>query len=329
MNDEHKFKRGEGENLVDCTCSKCGIVFKRSNREIRRALVNKGAKNLFCSKQCKGTLIKDKNTLYHKCCGCDSQIIIKNKFCSRICSIRFRERNTPKIRFECTNCSKEYFKPPAKASEINKDKNFCCRECYKDWCATNCLKSYSGKGRKGGDITNYKCDSCSKDIFVNEDRKRTSKKLNKFFCGRSCRSKYVHKHINPTKFANKSFPQQVIKSILTKHYPNLKIEENCRTRLKSGCELDLFCPSISFAIEVNGPTHYTPIFGEEKFLSIKNRDSIKYAECYEQEISLFIIDVSKLQKSNTIDFMTKYFIEEIEPIITEKLERLSDTNYCI
>jgi hypothetical protein len=86
-------------------------------------------------------------------------------------------------------------------------------------------------------------------------------------------------------------------TILTKHmelgepnYPDLELICNQKTAIES--ELDFYFPQLRFAIELNGITHYEPIYGADKFEKIQNNDKRKVIACYEKGIELTIVDTS-------------------------------------
>lgn len=60
-----------------------------------------------------------------------------------------------------------------------------------------------------------------------------------------------------------------------------------------GSELDIYIPDLRLAIEINGVTHYKPIYGKAQFDRSQLRDKAKMASCKELDISLLQIDVSK------------------------------------
>lgn len=72
-----------------------------------------------------------------------------------------------------------------------------------------------------------------------------------------------------------------------------EIKTNDRSVLPSKLELDVYLPELSLAIEVNGPTHYQPIYGEESLKATINRDKLKAAECKSLGITLIVLDISE------------------------------------
>lgn len=315
MYNEEQYKNAKKDDLIDCICDKCGKSFFRTKRILTHIVKYKKVKSFSCSKTCKGTLLKThKDTA---CLNCGIGIAKgKNKYCSGSCAAISNNKlyhTVDRIKFECKGCFKTFELLPHIAKSRMTD--FCSKKC---------------KGVKAErDKIDVKCGFCLKDIRVDKKRMEKASKLKAVFCSRSCRTRYVHKNINPTKNASRSVPQKTIKEIIVRHYPNLMLEENCRSVLDCGYELDLYFPTLNFAIEVNGPTHYTPIYGEENFVGIKHRDSVKHAEAYEKGIAVLVIDVSKLQKKYTQSFMLKHFTESVEPIITGKLKKLSICDYEI
>ena len=77
-------------------------------------------------------------------------------------------------------------------------------------------------------------------------------------------------------------------------YPSLTLLPNDKTTINS--ELDFYFPDLKLAFELNGIFHYEPIYGAEKLASIQNNDHRKFAACIERDISLCIIDSSKMLK---------------------------------
>jgi hypothetical protein len=98
-------------------------------------------------------------------------------------------------------------------------------------------------------------------------------------------------------------------------YPNLEILFNNKEIINS--ELDIYVPSLKFAIELNGIFHYEPIYGNDKLQQITNNDTRKFQACLENGIELCIIDVSG-QTYFTIKSSEKY-LTIIANIIDQKL----------
>lgn len=97
-------------------------------------------------------------------------------------------------------------------------------------------------------------------------------------------------------------------------YPNLEIHFNRKDTIES--ELDIYIPSLKLAFELNGPTHYKPIYGEEKFREIQLNDKKKCHSCKEKGIELQILDVSKFQ--HTKDEHAIPYLEKLTVAINDK-----------
>jgi very-short-patch-repair endonuclease len=58
-------------------------------------------------------------------------------------------------------------------------------------------------------------------------------------------------------------------------------------------ELDFYFPDLKFAVEINGPTHYRPIYGEEALAASKARDKRKRDLCKKLGIKLRVVKPAK------------------------------------
>jgi len=97
------------------------------------------------------------------------------------------------------------------------------------------------------------CKNCNK-IFKKKicDIKKTPNS----FCSRSCSTTYNNTH---KKYGHRrSKIEKLICDIIRKEYPNIKILENSKELINF--ELDIYLPELKLAIELNGPTHYEPIY---------------------------------------------------------------------
>lgn len=86
-------------------------------------------------------------------------------------------------------------------------------------------------------------------------------------------------------------------------------------KILNGLEIDILIPSIRLAIELNGPAHYFPIYGDKQLGKTINKDIIKQIETQRLGYRLFILDISTLKNKDRDDFLKKNFQEKIKPII--------------
>lgn len=73
----------------------------------------------------------------------------------------------------------------------------------------------------------------------------------------------------------------------------LSLEVICNDqKVLAGLELDFYFPSLKLAFELNGITHYEPIYGLDRFSRSQDSDRRKMIQCNELGIELAVIDIS-------------------------------------
>lgn len=150
------------------------------------------------------------------------------------------------------------------------------------FCTLNC--SYNAR-RKEELVTCLNCDK--KFIKKLKEVKRTPN----HFCSSSCSATYNNKHkkhgIRRSKM--ELYLEEKLKLI---YGESVKFTE----RDISNYEFDIWFPNNKIAIEINGICHYKPIYGEEKYQKILEKDKFKRNFCKENEIEFLAIDISKIQQ---------------------------------
>lgn len=169
---------------------------------------------------------------------------------------------------ECSYCQIQFFKWP---SDMKHNKNH--------FCSKKCQMNFQGVR------LNVECKHCGKQFTKEENQ---VKKTKNNFCSRSCAASYnnTHKSYGTKRAKLEIYLEEQIKE----YYPELELICNQKTAIES--ELDFYFPQLRFAIELNGITHYEPIYGDEKFEKIQNNDKRKVIACYEKGIELAIVDSS-------------------------------------
>ena len=147
------------------------------------------------------------------------------------------------------------------------------------------------------------CVNCNKKFhFLKSELNKKQRKSNNTFCSRSCAAIYNNKNKNHGTRVSKL--EKEIQKLLSKDFPTIVFEFNSKTAINS--ELDIYCPKLRFAIELNGIFHYEPIYGSKKFEQIINNDKQKLIACYKLGIELAIIDTSSC-KYVTQKSISKYY----------------------
>jgi hypothetical protein len=158
------------------------------------------------------------------------------------------------------------------------------------------------------------CLNCQKKLQINDSVQAVKK-----FCNHACSASFNNKHrtVSPDKI-RRSRAEIFIHSKINENFPSLNIIPNDR-KLCDGYEIDLLIKEIKLAIEINGPVHYSPIYGEEKFKKIQNSDAEKAMVLNQLKYDLITIDISthKYWKISKIK-LEEYYATCIKPII-EKL----------
>ena len=202
------------------------------------------------------------------------------------------------LKLECEVCHKFFNKPKVTIrNAMNPMRGESCKHCSKECTNISKIK-----------LIKLNCLICSNDIY----RHPSQLKLYPLsFCSKSCASKYSNTHKKTG--SNRSKLEFWLEIELTKIYPNLKILYNNVDTIKA--ELDIYIPSLSLAFEINGIFHYEPIFGEIKYNKTKFNDKRKFKLCYDNNISLCIIDSSELKYFKPEK--AKKYLEIISSIINQ------------
>jgi hypothetical protein len=104
--------------------------------------------------------------------------------------------------------------------------------------------------------------------------------------------------------------------LISADFPQTEIRSNVRDLLPSGLEVDILLPSLKLAIELNGPLHFLPIYGQQKLSLIQGRDYKKQQELQEMGYSLILIDVSqKTYRKKLLEMLDTLYASDIKPII--------------
>lgn len=119
-----------------------------------------------------------------------------------------------------------------------------------------------------------KCPNCFSSFELCPSIYSTrTKNNNDVFCSRTCVALF---YAIKTEFGlnNRSKIEIFMEEKIKSEFPELKCNFNDR-EICNGLELDIYFPTLSLAIELNGIFHYQQIFSAEHFEKIQNHDNIK------------------------------------------------------
>lgn len=296
--------------IIKLICEHCHQEFEKSDQYIKSELKKNSNHKFFCSKTCVYQnrvhlkKVKVTCTFCKKECITDENDLKRNKnyYCSWECYESKRNLGKTLVNLVCPICQQTFTQT---LRNINGRK----RKGYKQiFCSAKC-SSESQRNDYSKEFS-VKCDHCSKDI-IKTGRQLKLRKLH--FCNPRCKGSYFAKLYA---FGEKrSKLEEKVEYFLKQTYPTLEFSINNREILK-GLELDFYFPTLNFAIEINGPAHFTPIYGDDALLRTQRNDIIKKHLCKKKNIRL--LEVTNTLTYN-VDNSQEIFITYIKPIIDELL----------
>jgi hypothetical protein len=279
---------------IKVSCEYCNKDFEKSLCDSKRTNGN------FCSRQCSGKSRQQRISV--KCSFCENNLEItpfnqkkfSNYFCDKKCTDNFRKNRQT---VQCTFCEKTMERTLYK---VQKSENyFCSRECNTKYKLSFHIE--------------VSCLVCSKNFLKNPRQIRIRPR---HCCSHQCARLLTKLHKDWG--SKRSKLELEVEKYLTEFYPYLKIKYN---KTDIGNELDIYIPELDLAFEINGPTHYRPIYSEEHFLRTQKTDKQKKDECLFRKIKLVIIDVSTDKAFNEKNKNLR--IAEITAHINDRINELN------
>ena len=119
----------------------------------------------------------------------------------------------------------------------------------------------------------------------------------------------------------RSQAEELVIALLRLSFHGIKIERNDKSVLGRQ-EIDIHLVDYKIAIEVQGLTHYSAIYGQNRLEESQERDARKKARLLELGYILFEIDISKYTKENMYkelkNYMTTHLIPELKEVISSR-----------
>lgn len=160
------------------------------------------------------------------------------------------------------------------------------------------------------------CTACDIE-FEREQKNITSSKLHNvknYFCSRSCSVSYQNKHV-VKKNQKVSKLELWVQTRIKETFPTLEVKYGVKDALGDAGEVDIWVPSLALAFEIQGPSHYLPIFGEERLANEQKNDEEKRQSAKTLNIELIEIDARDFKT-----FKKNYRLVSIVETILNKIK---------
>ena len=178
------------------------------------------------------------------------------------------------VPIECEECHLIFYKPKHKTQA--RKYRFCSHICHN---LSKTTKKY------------LECVVCGKHYYRVPSQ---ILKSSNSFCSHACVAYYNNTH--KTYGTQRSKLEVYLEQQIEQHYPQLHCLYNNKEVI--GSELDFYFPTLRLAIELNGITHYEPIYGTDRLEKSQNNDKQKAIKCNELGIEFCSVDSSACSHLN-------------------------------
>ena len=177
------------------------------------------------------------------------------------------------------------------------------------FCSLRCQAAH----RSVMGTTRSKCAHCGGPVVrVNKELRKSKSGL--VFCNHTCAASF---HNQLRRKSRRSKIEIEFFDRLRAAFPDVKMIPNDKLLL-DGFEVDIAIPGLSLAIEWNGIVHIQPIYGQERFAKILERDHEKNCRAVEAGVLLVTI----MDPTSTKDVVDEALIS-VSNIIRDLLENMA------
>ncbi len=216
------------------------------------------------------------------------------------------------VSLRCKVCRQFFTRPKNRINDVLRGKypislDFCGRACRDKSKETRVM---------------VPCTLCGKPV---SRRPCDIKAWKRTYCSKSCamKDRMQRGEITHKKFKRSKAETYLVRQLRRK-FPTLEIRANARDVLPRQLEIDIFIPAAKVAIELNGPTHYRPIFGKEELKKVKNRDAIKVTSLKDAGYHFVVIDISSTSAWKKVTAIINKCCEEIiHPVLEAYLTEVA------
>lgn len=266
-------------------CDGCGS-------EIYRMPQYLNAKLFFCDNKCKSKYWRQFYKVTCVVCGkeFEKNPAEQKRHPVHCCSIECRSKNNDiqQVAF-CLQCGKTVKRPPSQLD----GQVFCSQECHNEFQDKKIEICCDGCG-----VVCYKSP-----VYINRTKQH--------YCSIECAAKYVH-YGRSIECLFEDFVKR-LGIMYTRNDRSVLWERTGRYSFSDRrfkCELDFYIPSLEYGIEINGFTHHTPVYGEERLLAQQQRDRRKRRMCLRAGLKLRTIWI----KNPLVAVMRRKFASVIREI---------------
>lgn len=285
-------KKSKWNDIKTFTCPQCGKVFERPAGRVKQTKTGLQ----FCSQKCSRQYYSDHeiarewSTMNHT--NPNRNFLFDEKQLKE--AMGPSKSNEKLLPVRCIQCGKtfyvsySYVKNFYNGKGYGKDRlfqmRFCSNECFIDWQRF---------------IPNdpLRCASCGEII----DKTLNIEFGGRHFCSQYCLERYK-KYLERTENSVpklRSSVEYYCEQFIKLMWPQLEVQFNTRDQLDCNLELDIWFPTLRFAVEINGIYHYRAVKHRDSVLNdrvekIAQKDQLKRQICQNKNIDLLQIDTHDL-----------------------------------